>query len=44
MVLFRHSLEGTDENLEKICHDSGCPGRDSNWAPVGHKSEALPLS
>jgi hypothetical protein len=31
-ILLRHSLGGTDENLEKSVNDIGYPGRDSNWA------------
>jgi hypothetical protein len=32
-----------DRKTRKICQDSWCPCRDSNWAPPKYESEALPL-
>jgi hypothetical protein len=35
----RHFLGGTHENKKNFIHDSRSPGRDSNQAPPGYKTE-----
>jgi hypothetical protein len=42
-VLPRHMPKGTEENYENFRHDSRCPGRDSNRAPLKYENTPLPL-
>jgi hypothetical protein len=42
-VLSCHFLEESEERRENFSQDSRCPSRDSNRAPPGYETRALPL-